>query len=526
MKHLTLEQKIGQMIVVRASGHLCDRQIRYPAWEPPNAQLREWLETLYIGGVILLGGSVAEISLRTQQLQSWAKRPLVIAADIEEGVGQRFAGATWFPPPMALGEIAQKNLSLGKALAKQMGEITAKEALTIGINWLLAPVVDVNNNHQNPVINVRAFSDDPELVGELAKAYIAGAKSYPVLTTAKHFPGHGDTTSDSHLDLPVITHDAERLQAIEIPPFKAAISAKVDSIMTGHLQIPAWDNQRPATLSPKILGEQLRQTLGFEGLIVSDALMMGGVTKFADPKEVAIMAVEAGVDVLLMPPNPALAIKAIAAAVKSGRIDEAQIERSVNRIWQAKQGLNDSFDTFTGSLLSQLSQPEATAVVNCITTESNRLGENFPVAKVKQGRNLVVVDDLLNCEFLDRQSPVVTIPTQLGYELQLVDSHTLNLLQDDGSPTVLQAFIRGNPFRGAAGLTQATRQVYSTLLQSPQFQGLILYGSPYVLDWFREQLPPDVPWIFSYGQASESQAIAVRQLFDLSEVPQEIADTF
>ena len=165
-------------------------------------------------------------------------------------------------------------------------------------------------------------------------------------------------------------------------------------------------------------------------------------------------------------------------------------------------------------------------MVNCITTESNRLGENFPVAKVKQGRNLVVVDDLLNCEFLDRQSPVVTIPTQLGYELQLVDSHTLNLLQDDGSPTVLQAFIRGNPFRGAAGLTQATRQVYSTLLQSPQFQGLILYGSPYVLDWFREQLPPDVPWIFSYGQASESQAIAVRQLFDLSEVPQEIADTF
>ena len=134
MKHLTLEQKIGQMIVVRASGHLCDRQIRYPAWEPPNAQLREWLETLYIGGVILLGGSVAEISLRTQQLQSWAKRPLVIAADIEEGVGQRFAGATWFPPPMALGEIAQKNLSLGKALAKQMGEITAKEALFPDVN--------------------------------------------------------------------------------------------------------------------------------------------------------------------------------------------------------------------------------------------------------------------------------------------------------------------------------------------------------------------------------------------------------
>ncbi|HAC62364.1 MAG TPA: beta-glucosidase, partial [Cyanothece sp. UBA12306] len=173
----TLKQQLGQMVVVRASGYLFDHQISYPTWEPSNAQLRHWLETLNLGGVILLGGSAAELMLRTQQLQKWSKNPLLIAADIEEGVGQRFSGATWFPPPMALGEIAKQDLSQAKEYATQMGVIIAQEALAIGINWVLAPVVDVNNNPQNPVINVRSFGDDPKIVSELAKAFLEGAKT-------------------------------------------------------------------------------------------------------------------------------------------------------------------------------------------------------------------------------------------------------------------------------------------------------------------------------------------------------------
>lgn len=203
---LSLAEQVAQMIVVRASGYLFDHQIQYPAWEPPTAKLQHWLENLGIGGAILLGGSAGELALRSQQLQNWAKTPLLIAADIEEGVGQRFSGATWFPPPMAISALTRKKPSLAQHYAAQMGAITAQEALSIGINWVLAPVVDVNNNPNNPVINVRAFGETPDTVSELITAFIRGAKTYPVLTAAKHFPGHGDTATDSHLDLPVLPH--------------------------------------------------------------------------------------------------------------------------------------------------------------------------------------------------------------------------------------------------------------------------------------------------------------------------------
>jgi beta-glucosidase len=218
LNDLSLEEQVAQMVVIRASGYLFDHQIQYPAWEPSARQLQYYLQELNVGGVILLGGSAGELALRSQQLQNWANIPLLIAADIEEGVGQRFAGATWFPPPMAIGAVSLKNFDKAQLYAEQMGAITAQEALAIGINWVLAPVVDVNNNPLNPVINVRAFGETPETVGKLASAFIRGAQRYPVLTTAKHFPGHGDTAVDSHMELPVLPHTPPRLAQIELPP--------------------------------------------------------------------------------------------------------------------------------------------------------------------------------------------------------------------------------------------------------------------------------------------------------------------
>ena len=285
MKNLSLKEKIGQLIVVRTTGYLFDHQIRYPAWEANQQQLQTWLSEYNIGGVILLGGSCAEIAQRTKQLNQWAKTPLLVAADIEEGVGQRFTGASWFPPPMALAQIAQDDLELAKKYAEEMGKITAKEALCIGVNWIFAPVVDVNNNPDNPVINVRAFGDNPEVVKELSSAFIRGTQSYPILNGAKHFPGHGDTSTDSHLDLPVINHSQARLEKIELVPFQGAIALNVDAIMTAHLLVSAYDNQNPATLSHRILTEELRHNMGFEGLIVTDALIMGGVAKYAPPEK-------------------------------------------------------------------------------------------------------------------------------------------------------------------------------------------------------------------------------------------------
>ncbi len=510
----SLKEKIGQMIVVRASGHLFDAQIRYPAWEVPNLQLQQWLKELNLGGVILLGGSSAELLLRSQQLQSWATTPLLIAADIEEGVGQRFSGASWLPPPMALSAIARKNLALAEEYALKMGEITAKEALTLGINWLLAPVVDVNNNPANPVINIRAFGDTPAIVSHLTTAFIKGAKQHPVLTTAKHFPGHGDTVTDSHLDLPTLLHADERLAEIELPPFQQAIAAGVDSVMTAHLLISAWDDKYPVTLSPLILTGKLRQKLGFEGIIVTDALIMGGMTKYASPAEIAVMAVEAGVDILLMPDNPVTAIESIYEAVKTGRIAETRIDRSLARIWQAKEQVVFS----PPNSLFELVSAEADRLTRSILAHSLQVGGKIPLppASDRSLRNLMVIDDVLNCNFLDINTPAVAIPKNLGYQLQLVDRNTIDAVKSDNRDTLLQVFIRGNPFRGNAGFTHQAQRIYERLIETNKLQGLIIYGSPYVLDWFCSRISPQLPWLFTYGQMPLAQKIALEKLFDLS----------
>jgi beta-glucosidase len=519
---LPLKVKIAQTIVVRASGYLFDEQIRYPDWEPVAAKLQHYIEDLQIGGVILLGASAGEIYLRTQQLQKWAKIPLLIGADVEEGVGQRFAGATCFPPPMALGAIYRDNPSAALDYARQMGAVTASEAFAIGINWLYAPIVDVNNNPDNPVINIRAFDDNPESVGQIAAAFIKGASSHPVLTTAKHFPGHGDTATDSHLHLPTVPHEVDRLETIELPPFQSAIASGVDSIMTAHLLIPAWDGERPATLSHSILTGQLRQNLGFEGLIVTDALIMGGVSNYASPTEVAIMALEAGADILLMPPDPAATIEAIYRAVLSGRLTEARIDESIARIWQAKGKI------FAGDRLERkdpssaiwtIAKPEANDTVAAILRDSQKSGGKLPIvpSKDEKQRNLIVLDDLLKSDFIGLHAPAVTLPKQLGYELQIVDRNSLCGAENDSRSTLLQVFLRANPFRGSAGLSPETEAFYQQLLQSESLQGVIIYGSPYILDWFLSQLPDDLPWVFTYGQIPIAQANACKRMLSLSE---------
>lgn len=509
----SLKEKIGQMLVVRASGYLFDAQIRYPEWEVANHQLKQWLQQLNLGGVILLGGSSAELKERSQQLQSISATPLLIAADIEEGVGQRFSGASWFPPPMALSAIAKQNLPLAAEYALKMGEITAKEALTVGINWLLAPVVDVNNNPANPVINIRSFGDTPAIVSNLATAFIQGAKQYPVLTTAKHFPGHGDTITDSHLDLPTLLHSDERLTQIELPPFAQAIATGVDSVMTAHLLISAWDTQYPATLSDSILTGKLRQQLGFEEIIVTDALIMGSMTKYASPEEIAVMAVEAGVDVLLMPDDPAQAIESIYQAVQSGRISETTIDRSVARIWRAKKKVVFS----SSNSLFELCNPKTTKMTASILQGSLQVGGNIPLQSPADcsWRNLIVVDDVLNCNFLDINTSAVAIPQKLGYQLQIVDRNTINSVLLDTRDTLLQIFIRGNPFRGSAGFTPQAQKIYQQLIETNKLQGLVIYGSPYVLDWFFARISPELPWLFTYGQMPLAQAIALETLFNL-----------
>lgn len=564
-EQLSLAEQVAQLIVVRASGHLFDHQIEYPDWEPPAQVLQHWVQTLGVGGVILLGGSVAEVALRTQQLQDWASIPLLISADVEEGVGQRFPGATWFPPPMALNAIAQQNGDQAEQYAERMGAATAQEALAIGINWLLAPVVDVNNNSVNPVINVRAFGDTPQRVNHLIRAFIRGAQRYPILTTAKHFPGHGDTAIDSHLELPILPHSLQRLSDIELLPFQAAIASGVNAVMTAHLQIPALDAVHPATLSPTILTKLLRQALGFDGLIVTDALVMGAITNRYGANEAPVLAIEAGADIVLMPVDPAGAIQAICEAVETGRIPLDRIHRSLERIWQAKRKValaSVAGDTTHAweqmapiglehdALTEQLAQPETIATVAAILQESmqshhspawlnhlsqnyasqnssvqnnpvnNNPGQNNPLQN-NGYRNLVLVDDILNSPFLHKQAPAVTVPRRFGYALQVVDRHTATGSLPCSSnlhPTLFQLFIRGNPFRGSAGLTQTAQDWLQHLLQTQQLHALVVYGSPYALEQFLPQLPPNISYVFSYGQMAAAQALALETLFSVNSV--------
>ncbi|NJL90338.1 MAG: beta-glucosidase [Coleofasciculaceae cyanobacterium SM2_1_6] len=538
LEKLSLPQLVAQMFVVRASGYLFDHQIQYPAWEPSREQLRALVADLGVGGVIFLGGSAAELSLRIQELQSWAEIPLLTAADIEEGVGQRFSGATWFPPPMALGAIDQIDSALAGNYAYQMGAITAQEAQAIGLNWLLAPVVDVNNNPDNPVINVRAFGEDVATVTRLTQAFIRGCQNSPVLTTAKHFPGHGDTAVDSHLELPVLSHSPERLESLELVPFRGAIEAGVDSIMSAHLLIPSWDAQYPATLSPGILTGKLRQELGFEGLIVTDALIMGGIANTYGAKEAPVLAVEAGADILLMPVDPAGAIAALVAAVETGRISLERIHQSVERIWQAKQKI---FSVVTPksvtpkpevNLALYLAQPQSLAIAEEIIRKSLVVHGNLSRSCDKNHktspqnnlafRNLLYTDEAIDCDFLSRQAPAITIPKSLNYQLQIIDNYSGYIPDLEGTSqdltatlrqTLLQLFIRGNPFRGSAGATNTAQKLVKILLQLEELQALVIYGSPYVYQQFRELLPEALPSIFTYAQTPLAQAVALETLF-------------
>jgi beta-glucosidase len=413
-----------------------------------------------------------------------------------------------------------------------MGAATAQEAIAIGLNWILAPVVDVNNNPANPVINVRAFGDDAGLVGQLGAAFIQGAHHHPVLTSAKHFPGHGDTAMDSHLDLPTLPHSLERLRRVELPPFKAAIAAGVDSVMSAHLRFPALDAEYPATLSSSVLTGLLRTELGFDGLIVTDALIMGAIAYHYGKNEAAVMAIEAGADILLMPLDAERVVDAVETAVAEGRLSAERIQESVERIGWAKQRVGQNLMN-TGSShawetlppqpidLSQLSTPAVRATAQAILQDSMMVSVDEPLPPVEKGLNIVLLDDRFDARGLGHHTGAIATPLSYGYDtLFIIDRHTPthshDTLSTSTNPIVLQVFVRGNPFRGTAGLSGTPQQWLDTLLGGDRLQGLVVYGSPYMLDYLKARIPDSLPVIFSFGQMPLAQKLAMQALFDPS----------
>ncbi len=324
---MSLEEQVAQLVMPWLLGN-------YVGFDADGlAEARYWVDSLRVGGIVISIGSPLDVAAKLNFLQRRSSVPLLVASDLEGGAAFRFPGATPFPTNMGVGATGRERDAF------EMGRISGREGRAVGVHLTFSPVADVNNNPANPIINTRSFGADPETVGRLVAATVRGARSAGMLTVAKHFPGHGDTDTDSHISMPVIRANWDRLARLELLPFRAAIEAGVDGIMSAHVALPGIDpdSTRPATLSPVVMTDVLRDSLRFRGLVVTDALDMGALVTRYGGGEAAVQAFLAGSDVLLMPANPREALDAMATAVRTGRIPRARLRASVARVLVLKE---------------------------------------------------------------------------------------------------------------------------------------------------------------------------------------------
>ncbi len=340
LRKMGVEEKIGQLFMVWA------RVQFFNVESPEYRQFVDEINRYHVGsflmsvpfeGLFLSKSEPYEAAMLLNELQRQSRLPLLIAADFETGLSNRLRGPTIFPQAMAFGAAGRPEY------AEAFGKITAQEARAIGVHWNFFPVADVNSNPANPIINTRSFGESPEQVGDLNAAYIRGARSHGMLTTAKHFPGHGDTATDSHLGVAQVSGDRSRLDAIELAPFREDIKAGVDAVMVAHVTVPALepDANRVATTSPAIVTELLKQQLGFRGIVVTDALEMAGLTRLyaTNIGRAAVDAFKAGNDMLLVPADLEASYRAMVDAVRAGEISQERLDRSVRKVLEAKAAL-------------------------------------------------------------------------------------------------------------------------------------------------------------------------------------------
>src|SRR5438132_2306996 len=541
LDELSLDEKIGQMFAVGAHGVFMGES------SDAYRQLLHQVRDNHVGGFIWFVSNVYETALLNQKLQEAARVPLLVSADLEAGVGMRFSDTTFWPSAMAVAATGDPSL------AEQEGRVVAREARALGINHILAPVADVNVDPDNPVINTRSFGEDPEDVSRYVTAFIRGVQSERVLACAKHFPGHGDTHIDSHRTLPVLTVSRERLDQVELIPFRAAIAARVATIMPGHLSVPALDSTpvpnrtpppgenpysatrdevtrngtMPATISRPMIQDLLRRELGFAGLVVSDAFDMGGLVEHFDPGEAAVRAIEAGEDQILKSPDTDAAIAAGKAAVKSGRISESRIDESVRRILAAKEFTGapsvDPENIFRAldsqehrDLANEIARRALTLVRIGVATGFGRSGpaEAGPhtEAKILPLQRTSKISLIIVSDFPDF-NPMQDIERELRARAQVVqaaiiDSRTREeeLPAIAGDIAVIAFAVRARSGAGQIAVPAAARHLVEQL-KIPMIG--ISFGTPYLL----RDLPSVGTYICAYGIQPVMQVAAARALF-------------
>jgi len=518
---MTLRDEVAQLIFIPFHG------AAYNSHSREYHKFMRLIRETKVGGLILVNWANGRTIQKAEpyalaafinRMQRLTRVPLLVSADFERGASMRVDGTTVFPHAMAFGATGDPSL------AAYEGEVTAREARALGVEWVFYPVADVNNNPDNPIINIRSFGEDPKDVARYVRAFIEGAraeKRNPVLTTAKHFPGHGDTAVDTHLSLAVLNADREHLEQVELVPFRAAIEAGVDSVMTAHVAVPALaPPDVPATLSPAILTKLLREELGFKGLVVTDALEMAGVTKGFNAGEAAVRALEAGADALLMTPDPDAALKAVLAAVASGRLQRERIEESVARLLAAKErvGLDRRRFVDLEAIGDEVDAPEsnqrAQEIADRAVTLVRNQGDLVPLAAPERACYVVMQENRYSSEgqaftqevrrrakganvvSLDPSLPAAAVDDAVG-KLAACESY------------VAAAFSSAAAYRGNLALGGELPRVLETLAASGKPVVLVSLGSPYLMRSF----PAVGAYLATYSTVPPSEVAAVRALF-------------
>ncbi len=520
LKKMTLREKIGQILMPLYLG------VFTSAESAEYKELLRQVEENHVGGFILgtqrgpLGierGQVYPTAILTNELQKRAKTPLLIGADFETGTAMRIDEGTSFPSAMAVGAAGDPHA------AYTIGKVTALEARAAGVRWIFAPDADVNNNPDNPIINNRSFGEDPERVAEYVSQFIRGIEENGGLAAAKHFPGHGNVSVDSHLSLATVPGDRDELDSTELVPFRAAIAAGAGSVMPGHLNVPAYESDPalPATISRNILTGLLRDKLKFKGLIVTDAMDMGGVTSLYAPGDAAVRAVEAGADVVLQLPVPDAAMASIEAAVKSGRISVQRIDESVRRILQAKSRLGLDKDRLVDveHLNEKFATPEYAAQAQAIADRGVTLLRDtanlLPLDATKPHRVLLVS---LSADA--DPYPGETIEPEIRWRVdslkalrvdtQFSTASALKLPPPDSYDVAVAAlFVRVADRKGNVGLPDDQRALVNQIVAAGKPVVVMSFGSPYLIEHF----PDAKTWLAEFSTNDVSQRAAVRALF-------------
>ncbi len=520
LARMTLREKVGQLMMPFVLGNFA------PEGSETHDRIVNVIEQENVGALIMSVGSPSEVAVKLNDLQNHSKYPLLVAADLETGAGFRFRGAVHIPTNIALGGATTfpSLMAFGATgdprHAYELGRITALEARAMGVHVPFAPVLDVNNNPDNPIINIRSFGEDPNAVAALGAAFVRGLQDYGAVATGKHFPGHGDTGTDSHLDLPVIRVGRERLDAVELVPFRAAIAAGMQGIMTAHIAVPEITGETiPATVSKPMLTDLLRSDLGFDGIVFTDAMDMAAVNRLFPRGEAAVRAVLAGADVIVMPRDVKQAIDAIIEAIDEGRLTEARLDESVGRLLRLKEdlGLAEERAVPLEMIPQVVGVPEHMEMAREVAERSITLIQNernlLPLLGTRRARVMSVSfrnpGDVLSGRYFNGRiretyPRLVTRSVDEGTNSEGYEA----LLSRAGRSDLVVVSVYSN-YAGRVELPDATVEFVNELARRRITHVVISFGNPYLISLF----PNAQVYLLAWSSAQVSQQAAADALF-------------